>query len=245
MLPLKYCLPTWLTPNFLKTPFTLPLIWIQCLAAPFPWKQPTKANSTFILSNAVVTSLKSSYSTSHLLLAHLTMTLYWKRSVSQLQWPCTLPLTLHLVSSADSSAQSLNAGESQDIVPSPLLLLKVHMIHSDLILSQVFKYHLQADKSQFLSPALTSSLSYRFKYPTAYLIPPLEYIQGVSNLTCPKQNTWFHSSPALVYPSPQLLKNRNLKVIFAFLLFFFYYCHVYWPLLLWSVNFFQHIGVYF
>lgn len=42
MLPPKYCLPTWLTPNFLKTPFTLPLVWIQCLAAPFPWKHLPK-----------------------------------------------------------------------------------------------------------------------------------------------------------------------------------------------------------
>lgn len=44
----------------------------------------------------------------------------------------------------------------------------------------------------------------------------LEFIRNISNLTCPKQNTWFHPSPSWVCSFPTVNKDRNLKDIFAF-----------------------------
>ena len=43
---------------------------------------------------------------------------------------------------------------------------------------------------KYTSSAQTSPLSSRFHYPTTHSASPFRSLLGVSNLTCPKQNSW-------------------------------------------------------
>lgn len=88
--------------------------------------------------------------------------------------------------SPPSQFQTLKHLKAQSSVLSPFYTYAP----CDLVQPQNFKHKLQAGDSQILSQVQTLPLNSGIIFPNAYSIPPLAFVIGISNLTCPKLSSW-------------------------------------------------------